>query len=200
MRRALVACECSGRIRSALRRRGVDAWSVDLLPAEDASPYHVQGDAITMLGDGWDLLIAHPPCDYLANSGVRWRVERQEWQQVADAAALFLAFWRAPVPCVAIENPVMHRYGRAHIVECGTPWSVQPWQFGDDLKKRTCWWTRGLPRLVPTSALDGSTARDECHREPPGPNRKRNRSRTPLGMAEAIAEQWGQPLPLWRAA
>lgn len=189
--RVLVACECSGRVRDAFLAMGHDAVSCDLQPSETPGP-HIQGDVRYLLQAPWDLVIAHPTCTYLANSGVRWRVEREEWQQVADAAQFFRACFNANAPRVAVENPVMHKYARNQGI--GKPaFTVQPWQFGDDYKKRTCFWTRGLPPLEPTSALDGSTAQAECHREPPGPNRKRNRSRTYPGLARAMAEQWGQP-------
>ena len=191
--RALIACECSGRVRRALRARGWDVVSVDMQPAEDNGEGHVVGDVVPFLAMRWDMVIAHPPCTYLANSGVRWRVERGEWEQIRRGAEFFLACYHANAPRVAVENPVMHKYGLAAIGGKRHSFSVQPWQFGDDTRKRTCFWTRGLPPLLPTSTLDGSTARADVHREPPGPNRQRNRSRTPQGIADAIADQWGVP-------
>lgn len=189
--RVLIACECSGRTRDAFLVRGHDAVSCDLQPSETPGP-HIQGDVRYVLQAPWDLVIAHPTCTYLANSGVRWRVERKEWAEVAAAAEFFRACLSANAPRVAVENPVMHKYAKAHGI--GEPsFSVQPWQFGDNVKKRTCFWTRGLVPLVPTSDLDGSTAVAEVHNEPPGPDRARNRSRTPLGLADAMAEQWSAP-------
>lgn len=188
--RVLVACECSGRVRDAFRALGHDAMSCDLEPTEVPGP-HIQGDVLPLLMEPWDLVIAHPPCDYLANSGVRWRVERQEWQQVEDAARFFLACLNADAPRVAVENPVMHRYGRDHVGR-GPDFTVQPWHFGDPQAKRTCFWTRGLPPLVPEITEPPANVGQAVWREPPGPNRKRNRSRTFPGIARAMAEQWGK--------
>ena len=186
----LVACEFSGTVRRAFRERGHDAWSCDLLPADDDSPHHVQGDARALLSDGWDLLIAHPPCTRLCNSGVRWLAERDLWAEMREGADLFLTFLNAPVRCVAVENPVMHRYAR-EIIGRGPCFTVQPWQFGDNAKKRTCFWTRGLLPLRPTSDLDGSTAAAEVHTASPGPDRWKLRSVTYPGIAAAMAHQWG---------
>lgn len=184
----LVACEFSGRVRDALIAQGHDAISCDMLPSEAPGP-HIQGDVLPLLSEPWDMVIAHPPCTYLANSGVRWRVERQEWAEVKAAGDFFLACLNANAPCVAVENPVMHKYGR-EVIGRGPDFTVQPWQFGDNERKRTCFWTRGLPPLVATSSLDGTTAGTSIHREAPGPDRKRNRSRTFPGIADAIAQQW----------
>lgn len=186
----LVACEFSGVVRDAFIARGHDAISCDLLPTESPGP-HIQGDVLELLRESWDLVIAHPPCTRLCNSGVRWLAERNLWDEMREGAKFFLHCLNANAPLVAVENPVMHGYARSIIGErpCFT---VQPWQFGDDFKKRTCFWTRGgLPALVPTSDLDGSTAVAEVHNESPGPNRAKNRSRSYEGMARAMAEQWG---------
>ena len=197
--RWLIACEFSGTIRSRARASGIDAWSCDILPADDGSKYHIQGDARAILVDGWDGLIAHPPCTRLCNSGVRWLAERDLWGDMRDACDLFLAFLNAPIPRVAVENPVMHGYARG-IVGRGPDFTVQPWQFGDDAKKRTCFWTRGLSPLRHTSKLDGSTARADVHKASPGPDRWRVRSITYPGIADAIVAQWilgeigGQPV------
>jgi hypothetical protein len=184
----LVACECSGRVRDAMLALGVDAVSCDLEASETDGP-HIIGDVSDLLRRRWAGVVAHPPCDYLANSGARWRVERDEVAEVARAAAFFRLCLSANSPRVAVENPIMaHAVAR---VGRRPDFTVQPWQFGDNFKKRTCFWTRGLPRLVPTSDLDGSTAVAAVHLEPPGPDRKRIRSRTYPGMAAAIAAQWG---------
>lgn len=187
--RVLVACEYSGRVRDAFIRKGVDAVSCDLLPSETEGP-HIQGDVTEVLQQEWDLVIAHPPCTYLANSGVRWRVQRQEWVQVEEAARFFLACYNANSPRVAVENPVMHKYGREAIGGLLPSFTIQPWQFGDNFKKRTCFWTRGLPPLAPTSSLFGDTAVAECHLAPPSEHRWKDRSRTYPGVAEAMADQW----------
>lgn len=189
--RVLVACEFSGVVRRAFAARGHDAWSCDLLPAEDRSNKHIVGDARDLLNDGWDMLIvAHPPCTRLCNSGVRWLAERDLWADLDAAADLFSAFWNAPVERVAVENPVMHRHAKARIRNYAEPaQSVQPWQFGHGETKRTCLWLRGLPRLTPTNIVAGREQR--VHRMPPSPDRWKERSRFFPGIAEAMADQWG---------
>lgn len=196
--RVLVACEFSGTVRRAFAARGHDAWSCDLLPAEDGSNQHLIGDARDYLGDGWDLLmVAHPPCTRLCNSGVRWlskpppgRTRAAMRAELAEAAELFSAFWNAPIERVCIENPVMHRHAKALIRNYAPPaQSVQPWQFGHGEVKRTCFWLRNLPKLTATNLVEGREAR--VHRMPPGPDRWRERSRFFAGIAEAMAEQWG---------
>ena len=187
---AIVGCEFSGRVREALRSRGVNAVSIDILPSEDNSPHHIQSDVTPFLSMRWRLGIFHPPCTYLANSGVRWRVERKEWEQIRGAADFFLACLNSNAPRVAVENPVMHRYGRDAIGGRRPDFTAQPWQFGDPAKKRTCFWTRGLPPLRPTSDMTATDARADCHLAPPGPDRWKNRSRTYPGIADAMASQW----------
>ena len=197
--RILVACEFSGTVRNAFLARGHDAWSCDLLPAEDGSNRHIQGDARDHLNDGWDLLmVAHPPCTRLCNSGVRWLTEpppgkttEEMWQELDEAAALFSDFWNAPIDRICIENPVMHRHAKERIrnyAEFGQ--SIQPWQFGHGETKRTCFWLKNLPPLVPTNIVDGRENR--VHRMPPGPDRWKERSRFFDGVAEAMADQWGE--------
>lgn len=196
--RVLVACEFSGIVRRAFAAIGHDAWSCDLLPAEDRSNQHIVGDARDILDDGWDLLIvAHPPCTRLCNSGVRWlsapptgKTLSQMWDDLRDGAALFSAFWNAPIPRVCVENPVMHRHAKAIIENYAEPaQSVQPWQFGHGESKRTCFWLRSLPALTPTNIVEGRTQR--VHRMPPSPDRWRERSRFFPGIATAMADQWG---------
>lgn len=184
----LIACEYSGRVRDAMLARGIDAVSCDLLPTEVDGP-HIIGDVTEQLTRRWAGVIAHPPCTRLCNSGVRWLAERNLWQDMADGAAFFRACLNANADRVAVENPVMHRYA-AQAVGRRPDFTVQPWQFGDNAKKRTCFWTRGLPPLVPTSDLDGSTATADCHNASPGPDRWKERSRTYHGLAAAMAEQW----------
>lgn len=185
--RVLVACEYSGAVRDAFRALGHDAMSADLLPTEAPGP-HYQGDARDLLGDGWDLLIAHPPCTRLCNSGVRCLAERDLWADMREAATLFLDFLNAPIQRVAVENPVMHRYAR-EIVGRGPDCAIQPWQHGHGEVKRTCFWTRGLPPLVPSHVVEGREAR--VHRASPGKDRWKLRSTTLPGVAAAIAAQWG---------
>lgn len=191
--RVLIACEFSGVVRDAFRARGHFAVSCDLLPTEAPGP-HLQlnmweGGRLRIPADyPWDLLIAHPPCTRLANSGVRWLHERGLWDDMRDGAEFFRAFLDCPVPRVAVENPVMHKYAR-EIVGRGPDFTIQPWQFGHGETKRTCFWTKGLPPLKPTSIVSGREAR--VHREPPGPGRWRARSITYPGIAAAMADQWG---------
>jgi hypothetical protein len=195
--RVLVACEFSGTVRNAFAARGHDAWSCDLLPSDDRSNKHIIGDARDLLNDGWDLLmVAHPPCTRLCNSGVRWlnvpppgRTLEAMWSELDDAAALFSAFWNAPIPRVCIENPVMHKHAKARIQNYADfTQSVQPWQFGHGECKRTCFWLRNLPPLKPTNIVEGREQR--IHMLPPGPERWRERSRFFKGIADAMADQW----------
>ncbi len=185
----LIACEYSGRVRDAMLALGIDAVSCDLLPTEVEGP-HIVGDVSPLLRKRWAGVVAHPPCTRLCNSGVRWLAERNLWDDMRAGAAFFLECLNANAPRVAVENPVMHRYAR-EIIGRGPDFTVQPWQFGDDYSKRTCFWTRGLPPLTPTSRLDGSTAEQQVFRAPPGENRWKDRSRTYPGIASAIADQWG---------
>jgi len=196
--RVLVACEFSGTVRNAFLDRGHDAWSCDLLPSEDRSNRHIRGDAREILDDGWGLLIvAHPPCTRLCNSGVRWlsapphgRTLEEMWRELDEGAALFSAFWNAPIERIAVENPVMHRHAKERIENYAEPaQSVQPWQFGHGETKRTCLWLKNLPKLTPTNIVSGRAAR--VHRMSPGPGRWRERSRFFTGIAEAMADQWG---------
>lgn len=198
--RVLVACEYSGVVREAFRRRGHDAWSCDLLPADDGSEFHFQGDARIYLGTQagmshrnpyhWDLLIAHPPCTRLCNSGVRWLAERDLWDDMRAAAWLFREFLDCGIPRIAVENPVMHKYAREIVVR-GPDFAIQPWQFGHGEVKRTCFWTKGLPPLTPTNIVDGRTPR--VHFASPGKDRWKERSTTLTGIAEAMADQWSFP-------
>jgi hypothetical protein len=203
--RVLVACEYSGVVRRAFFERGCDAWSCDLLPSEDGSNRHIRGDARELLHDGWDLLmVAHPPCTRLCNSGVRWlstpppgKSAAQMEAELREGAALFSAFWNAPIERIAVENPVMHRHAKALIENYEEPaQSVQPWQFGHGECKRTCLWLRGLPPLRPTHVVAGRAQR--VHRLPPSPTRWKERSRFYPGIAAAMAEQWTEHA--WRAA
>lgn len=187
--RALVACEYSGRVRDALRSRGVDAMSCDLLPTERPGP-HYQGDVRDVLHDGWDLLIAHPPCTHLAVSGARWFKHKQKEQ--AEALDFVRLLLNAPIPRIALEQPisvVASRIAPASQV-------IHPWQFGHGERKTTCLWLINLPHLVPTNIVAGREER--VHRMAPGPDRWKERSRTFQGIADAMADQWSNvdQLPL----
>ncbi len=196
--KCLVACEYSGTVRDALIRRGHDAISCDLLPTESPGP-HIVGDVLPLLGERWDFVVAHPPCTYLCNSGVRWlHTEAGRWALMRDSAAFFAAFRDANADYVVAENPVMHGYAR-DLIGTRPDQTCQPWQFGDPFKKRTCWWVlRGsLPKLVSTVALDAldaarDAARGAVHFESPGPDRWKRRSTCYPGMADALADQWGR--------
>lgn len=185
--RVLVACEFSGIVRDAFARRGHDAWSCDLLPSETGGK-HMQDDALRVIYDRitlepWDLLIAHPPCTYLAVSGARWWKGREGRQQMAlDFVQCLLD---APIPRIALENPI----GKISTAIRKPDQIIQPWQFGHGEVKATCLWLKNLPRLVPTNIVEGRHAR--VHREPPGADRWKNRSRTLQGIGDAMAEQWG---------
>lgn len=185
----LIACEFSGTVRDAFIRAGYDAVSCDLLPSETEGP-HIQGDVLELLGRRWSGVIAHPPCTRLCNSGVRWLAERNLWEDLRKGADFFRACLRANAPFVAVENPVMHKHA-VELVGIRHTFTVQPWQFGDAVKKRTCFWTKGLPALCPTSHLTAKDAAPSVHYMPPGPERAKERSRFFPGMAKAMAEQWG---------
>lgn len=193
--RVLVACEFSGAVRRAFAARGHDAWSCDLHPAEDGSPNHIQGDALAVLRDGWDMMIAFPPCTHLCASGARWWPAKQADGRQAAALDFVRALMAAPIPRWAIENPV----GLIGTAIRPADQTIQPWQFGHGEVKATCFWLKGLSRLVPTQIVDGREAR--VHRMSPGPMRALERSRTYSGVAQAMAEQWGsESLPLLRWA
>jgi hypothetical protein len=180
--RVLVACEFSGIVRDAFLARGHEAVSCDLLPSERLGP-HVQGDVLPRLADGWDLMIAHPPCTHLAVSGARWFKDKLKEQ---EAALVFVrALLDAPIPRIALENPVSIISSRIRKPDQ----IIQPWQFGHGEVKATCLWLKHLPFLVWTQIVDGRVAR--VHRASPGPDRWKERSRTLPGIAAAMAEQWG---------
>jgi len=180
--RVLIACEFSGIVRDAFAARGHDAWSCDLLPSETPGN-HIQGDVCKVLGDGWDLMIAHPPCRYLAVSGARWFKGRLQEQSAAIAFVGWLM--GAPINRIALENPIS--IISTHIRKPDQ--IVQPWMFGHPETKATCLWLKNLPLLVPTSIVEGR--RPRVHHESPGPDRWKNRSRTLRGVADAMADQWG---------
>ena len=181
-KRVLVACEYSGIVRDAFIAAGHDAISCDLLPTERPGPHH-QGDVRELLGDGWYMMIAFPPCTDLAVSGARWFAGKQ--QEQAEALMFVADLLNAPIPCKAIENPIgviSTRLRKPSQI-------IQPWQYGHGETKATCLWLEGLPLLQPTDIVEGREHR--IHKMPPGPNRGKERSRTYAGMAAAMARQWG---------
>lgn len=212
--RVLIACEFSGVVRRAFRARGHEAYSCDLLPAEDGNAaHHYQADVLRVLfdrtfglyRDDWDLLIAHPECTYLCNSGVRWLYKGgrgnvpdvHRWAHMIDGARFFKRLLDAPVPRKAIENPIMHGFGVDYVGSAHDQ-LIQPWHFGHREMKATCLWLRNLPPLRKTNVV-GPPPKDPAehrkwarvHQASPGPNRWKERSRTLPGIGDAMADQWG---------
>ena len=211
----LIACECSGAIRQAMRARGVEAVSCDLKPAEDGSPHHIVGDVRDHLNDGWAGMIAHPECRFLCGSGLHWNSRgkmvdgRPRAELTAEALEFALLLWRADIPVVALENSVgilsrLENLGPATQI-------IQPYHCGEDASKATCWWLRGLPKLNldPTKRFLGrmvewprgsgkmverwSNQTDSGqNRLPPSAQRSADRARTYPGIAECVADSWAR--------
>jgi len=201
--KALIGCEFSGRVRDAFRARDHEAWSCDLLPSEGERDYHLQEDIRRVLqhprARSLDLMIAHPECRYLALSGVRWlyRGGRKEngkdperWARMREAAEFFVELLRADIPRLCLENSEMHPYA-LEIIGRGPDQEIQPWMFGCPRTKAAWLWLKNLPPLEPTMIVPKELRRADCHREPPGPNRWKNRSRTEPEVAAVMADQWG---------
>ncbi|MEO7099121.1 MAG: hypothetical protein ABI162_07145 [Luteolibacter sp.] len=228
----LVACESSGTVRDAFRKLGHNAWSCDLLPTDADPAYHIQGDALEVartskacwdtgnMGWKWDLIIAHPPCTYLANSGVRWLYGRQgfkaysprhpdaranghvlnraRWAAMREGATFFaklLCFGVNNGIPIAVENPIMHCHAKEHLRHCGVLETkqtqvIQPWMFGHPETKATCLWLRGLPKLAPTKIVPPVNG-STMWKLPPSKDRWKIRSKTYSGIAAAMAQQWG---------
>jgi hypothetical protein len=217
--RVLIACEYSGAVRDAFRRRGHDAMSCDLLPTDAPGPHH-QGDVRDVLADGWDLMIAHPPCTYLSVSGMHWTTRGlRDPQLTEDALAFVRLLMDAPIPRIAIENPVSVISSRIRKPDQ----IIQPWMFGHDASKATCLWLKSLPKLNPTQIVEprlvccgrevpadaGAYGCPNCcgdkrarkrwgnqtdsgqNRLPPSEDRWKLRSATYEGIAKAMADQWG---------
>ena len=197
--KVLIACEFSGVVREAFRKRGHDAWSCDLLPSEDGSGFHLRMDIKDVLNPDtymlhidpdwmdWDLMIAHPPCTRLCNSGVMWLEKRNLWENLIQSILFFNDLLNAPIPKICIENPIPHKYAVAGIGKYNQ--LIQPWQFGHGETKATCLWLKNLPKLKPTNIVSGREQR--LHRLPPSKDRSKLRSITYQGIADAMAEQWG---------
>lgn len=196
--KVLVACEFSGTVRDAFARRGHDAVSCDLLPTEKEGP-HYQGSVFDIINDGWDLMIAHPPCTYLSSSGLHWNKRRpKRAAQTEEAIQFFMALANAPIPQIAIENPVgciSTRWRKPDQI-------IQPHQFGHDASKATCLWLKGLDTLWPTTIVIprmvngrprwGNQTDSGQNKLGPSADRWALRSLTYPGIAEAMAEQWGE--------
>jgi len=201
--RVLVACEFSGTVRDAFIREGHEAMSCDLLPSEASGPHH-QGDVRDVLGNGWDLMIAHPPCTYLAVSGMHWTTRGLRDPQLTEDALDFVRLLMdAPIDRICVENPVSVISSRIRKPDQ----IIQPYEYGHDASKKTCLWLKNLPPLQPTQMIEprlvttpsGKTAKrwgNQCSNYgqdslPPSPDRWKLRSATYLGIAEAMAKQWG---------
>lgn len=181
----LIACEFSGIVRDAFIKEGHNAISCDILPSEKIGP-HITGDVTNLLKYKWDLIIAHPPCTYLCNSGVCWLKDNKDRQsKMHEAVKFFNMFINADCDKICVENPIPHKYG------VGKTYTqiVQPWQFGHGETKATCLWLKGLPKLVPSNIVEGREQR--LHKLPPSKDRSKLRSITYQGIADAMAEQWG---------
>ncbi len=184
--RVLIGCEFSGIVRDAFIARGHEAVSCDLLPTEKPGP-HIQGDVLEILDDGWDMMIAHPPCTRLCNSGVRWLKERNLWGDMEKGAEFFKKLLNANIPKKCIENPVPHKYA-VEIIGRTYDQIIQPWQFGHGETKATCLWLRNLPKLKPTNIVKGREQR--IFNMPKNADRGRLRSITFQGIADGMAERW----------
>lgn len=192
----LIACEFSGFVCSAFLERGHDAVSCDLLPSERPVP-HIQDDVLRHLNEGWNLMIAHPPCTYLANSGVSWLHKQPErWQKMIEGANFFKTLLDAPIPHIAVENPIMHKYA-VKIIGRRQNQVIQPYMFGHPEQKATCLWLKNLPPLRETNNVKSEMEKlpksqaQRIHYASPGPERWKERSRTLQGIADAMADQWG---------
>ena len=195
--RVLVACEYSGRVRDAFIAAGHDAMSCDLLPTDAPGPHH-QGDVREIMGEGWDLMIAHPPCTYLSVSGMHWTKRGLRDPQLTEDALAFVRFLMdAPIPRIAIENPVSVISSRIRKPDQ----IIQPWMFGHDASKKTCLWLKNLPPLLQTKLVEpcvvdgrrrwGNQTASGQNRLPPTADRWKIRSETYAGIAQAMAQQWG---------
>lgn len=198
-----MGCEFPGRVRDAFRALGHDAWSCDLLPTEADPRWHYREDVRDCLRRGWDLAILHPECRYLALSGVRWLYvggrkengpDAVRWAKMQAAAEFFRDLLDADVERLAVENSEMHPYA-LEIVGRPADQVIQPWMFGEPQTKAAHLWLKGLDPLEPTDIVPEHLRRADCHREPPGPLRWMNRSRTTQKVADAFAAQWGQGVP-----
>ncbi len=188
--RVLVACEFSGIVREAFRRQGHDAWSCDLLPPDDDSKFHILGDARKFFWDGWDLMIAFPPCKYICNGGNNWLNRRPDlkWSQNRiKGAEFFIEFTLAPITRIAIENPIgimSTRYRKPDQI-------IHPYMFGHDIRKDTCLWLKNLPPLMPTLHIPPPHRKIDYWSNKRNPNGRSLKSKTYQGIANAMAEQWG---------
>lgn len=190
--KVLVACEFTGTVRNAFLARGHDAYSCNIRPSTiEPVDRHIRDNVEDLLKqDGWDLIIAHPPCTYLCNSGVRWlKEDPTRTSDMFTGGMFFMSCLKANAPKVCVENPIMHGYAQ-RLVKVKHSQVIQPWQFGHYAKKATCLWLKNLPLLKPTKVLDKNLARQSCWLEG-GKGRSARRAVTYTGIAQAMAEQWG---------
>lgn len=197
--RVLVACEFSGIVRDAFADKGHYAVSCDLIPSESSHGHHHVGDVVSLLHEGWDLMIAHPPCQYLCGSGMHWNSRRPERNELTAKALKFVKIlWDAPIHSVCLENPI----GILSTYFNKPSQIIQPFQFGHDASKKTCLWLRNLPLLEPTEYIAPRVVQNGRHRWAnqtdsgqnklaPSEHRSSDRSRTYKGIAQAMANQWG---------
>lgn len=201
--RVLVACEESQATTIELRKLGFDAWSCDLQDCNGGHPeWHIKGDVLNVLNDKWDMMIAHPTCTYLTNSGVCWLWNKdgsrneERWQKLKEGAEFFKALLDSPIPLIAIENPIPHKYA-VELIGRKYDQCIQPYQFGHTESKATCFWLKGLPKLKATNDVKEQWKKlpkneaQRLHYLPPGPERAKLRSKTFLGVAQALAFQYG---------
>lgn len=198
--KVLVACEFSGVVRDSFRELGYDAFSCDFEPCMSDPSFHLQCDVMEVINDGWDMMIAHPPCTYLTNSGVRWLfkagskvngVDHKRWKNMVDGALFFKKLLRADIPRICVENPIPHKYAANYI---GKKYNqiIHPWQFGHGEQKQTCLWLKNLPELKPTEIVSGREQR--IWKLPPSKDRGKLRSITYAGIGKAMANQYGKIL------
>jgi hypothetical protein len=198
--KVLIACEESQTVCKAFRARGHETYSCDIVPCRGGHPeWHIQDDVLKHLTENWDLMIAHPPCTYLANSGVchlynKDRTKNQDrWEELQYASLFFERLFNAPIPKICIENPIPHKYGNLPKYTQ----IIHPWQFGHTEQKPTCLWLKNLPPLIGTKNVFAEmkmlppNKRQRIHYLPPSPDRQRIRSVTYQGIADAMADQWG---------
>ncbi len=203
--KVLIACEYSGIVREAFKAKGHDAWSCDILPTE-IEGQHYQCDVLEVLDKGWDLMIAHPPCTYLANSGVQhmWLGRKKEngknperWKLMKKGKEFLITLLNAPITKIAVENPLPHSYAKLPAYTQ----IVQPYYFGQEASKRTCLWLKNLPQLVATNMVspgeryydkNGKSNGSKWYQLPPSNDRSKHRSKTFQGIADAMANQWGR--------
>lgn len=190
----LVACEFSQRVTKEFRKRGHDAFSCDLLPTDGDPKFHIQDDVLKHLNDGWDMLIAHPTCTFICNSGVSWlHKDRSRWDSLDAATDFFNKLKDSNIPKICVENPIPHKYAVEKIGKYTQ--LVQPWMFGEDASKATCLWLKGLPKLVPTDIIKKKRYANQTpsgqNNLGPSENRWKLRSITYQGIASAMAAQWG---------